>query len=349
MAKAAEPAVITDEIVFELERFERSGGQLMLSGRWFGVRGRRFVRPTLTLALDGERIRALADLDDKPWAAEDGESWRASFPWSKSGRVEDSELSVAPDITIQLPAPGARRGRPQRLAAQPRREAMSASFGPFAAPAETPAFDPEFEASEPEIAASEPEIAVADTALPEPEPAALLAELDGLRVQLTEAETASALAGAELESLRGEVASLRAELAEARQALTGRGDQAEALRAELSATRSAREAALRSAAQAEAEREEALTRAAQAESERDGLATEKAELTAALEESRATIGQLTRQHEEVVASRGAALVMRGATQALPAYEHHVGWVRRGLAVLVLIGIVFAVLIVLGAL
>jgi len=342
MAKAAEPAVITDEIVFELERFEHSGAELTLTGRWFGVRGRRFVRPTLTLALDGERIRALADLDDKPWAAEDGESWRASFPWGRSGRVKESELSVAPDITIPLPAPSARRGRPQRLAAQPRREAMSASFGPFPTPVQTPAFDPEFEAPEPEIAAPE-------TALPEPEPVALLAELDGLRVQLTEAETASVLAGAELESLRAELAGVRAELEETRQALAGRGDRTEALRAELSATRDAREAALRSAAQAEAEREGTLTRAAQAEAERDGLAREKAELTAALEESRATIGQLTRQHEEVVASRGAALVMRGATQALPAYEHHVGWVRRGLAVVVLIGIVFAVLIVLGAL
>jgi hypothetical protein len=331
MAKAAEPAVITDEIVFELERFERSGEQLTLTGRWFGVRGRRFVRPTLTLELEGERVRALADLDDKPWAAEDGEPWRASFPWGKSGRVEQPELSVAPDITIQLPAPSARRGGSQRLAAQPRREVMSASFGAFAAPAETPAFDPEFEAAEPEIAA-------VDAALAEPDPTVLLAELDGLRVQLAEAENATTVSGAELESLRAELASLRAER-----------EEIETLRAELSATRAAREAGLRTAAQAEAEREDALTRAAEAEAERDALAAEKAELTAALKESRATLGQLTRQHDEVMASRGAALVMRGATQALPAYEHHVGWVRRGLAVLVLIGIVFAVLIVLGAL
>ncbi len=77
--------------------------------------------------------------------------------------------------------------------------------------------------------------------------------------------------------------------------------------------------------------------------------TEKAELTAALEASRSEVGQLTRQHEEVMTSHGAALVMRGATQALPAYEHHVGWARRGVALVVLIGIVFAVLIVLGAL
>jgi hypothetical protein len=55
------------------------------------------------------------------------------------------------------------------------------------------------------------------------------------------------------------------------------------------------------------------------------------------------------QRDEAMASRGAALVMRGATQALPAYERHVGWVRRVLAVLLLLGAVFAALIVLHVL
>lgn len=342
MAKAAEPAVRAEEIVFELDRFERSDGQLNLVGRWFGVRGRRFVRPTLTLALDGERVRALADLDDKPWPAEDGEPWKASFPWGKSGRVERPELSVAPDITIQLPAPNSRRARPQRLAAQPRREVMSASYGLFAAPVEAPAFDHELAEPEPEMPSLEP-------APREPDPVALLAELDGLRVQLGEAENAATVAGAERESLRSEVASLQVELEGARRGLSGRGDEVETLQGELTATRAAREAALRSGAQAEAERDQALSRAVEAEAERDALVIESAKLTALLEEARSKVEQLTRQHDEVMASRGAALVMRRATQTVPAYEHHVGWVRRVLAVLVLIGIVFAVLIVLGAL
>jgi hypothetical protein len=342
MAKAAEPAVRTEEIVFELDRFERSDGQLTLAGRWFGVRGRRFVRPTLTLALDGERVRALADLGDKPWPAEDGEPWKASFPWGKTGRVEEPELSVAPDITIQLPSPNSRRGRPQRLAAQPRHEVMNASYGLFAAPTETPALDRELEGPEPGIATPE-------SALPEPDPAALLAELDRLRTQLAEGENAAAASGAERESLRAEIASLRDEIEDAREGLSRREAEIDPLRSELIATRAAREAALRSAAQAEAERDQALARAAETEAERDALATERSELTAGLETSRSTLEQLTRQHDEVMTSRGAALVMRGATQALPAYEHHVGWVRRGLALLLLIGIVFAALIVLGAL
>ncbi len=138
MAKAPEPAVTADDIFFDLERFEPSDGRLTLSGRWFGVRGRRFVRPTLTLAIAGERMRALADLDDKPWAAEDGEPWQASFPWAKTGRVEEPELSVAPDITILLPVPGARRARTQRLTAQPRRDTMTASWASLVGTIEAP-------------------------------------------------------------------------------------------------------------------------------------------------------------------------------------------------------------------
>src|SRR5579884_2232940 len=100
MARVAER---TDQrIYFELDRFERAGDhRLSVSGRWYGVRGRRFVRPTLNLRTDRGRWRALADLEHKPWAAEDGQPWHAEF------RVEDdaielleAELAVAPDIEI---------------------------------------------------------------------------------------------------------------------------------------------------------------------------------------------------------------------------------------------------------
>jgi hypothetical protein len=342
MAKAPEPAVTADDIFFELERFEPSDGRLTLSGRWFGVRGRRFVRPTLTLAVAGERMRALADLDGKPWAAEDGEPWQASFPWEKTGRVEEPELSVAPDITILLPAPGARNPRARRLAAEPRRDTMTASWASLVAT---------IEASPPGEAdlAVEPGAAAPLLEAPAPDPQVLHAELEALRGELSEATDAGTAAESAIEELQRELASVRAQLEEAQHRLAAQANELAAAQTELAAVRTAREAALRSGAQAEADRDDALARAAEAEAERDALSAETAALGAALEERRATVEQLTRRHQEVVATRGAALVMRGATQALPAHAPSSGWVRRGAVVLGLLVIVLLVLILLHAL
>lgn len=95
-------------------------GRLLVRGRWFGVRGRRFMRPTLTLTMrsDGSQGRALADLEHKPWAAEDGESWTAVFPIDVSLEETGSlELSVAPDVAVELVAkPGTARNRATRVA-----------------------------------------------------------------------------------------------------------------------------------------------------------------------------------------------------------------------------------------
>jgi hypothetical protein len=83
-------------------------GQVEVFGRWFGVRGRRFVRPTLTLtpADGGPPRRWLADLAHKPWAAQDGEPWMSAFPVDvELDSASAIELSVAPDIEIMLRAP----------------------------------------------------------------------------------------------------------------------------------------------------------------------------------------------------------------------------------------------------
>ena len=97
----------TDRVSFELERMAFDDQKrLVVSGRWFGVRGRRFVRPTLTLTIRGEGAeqRSLADLEHKPWAAEDGEPWLASFPLDiELNDADQLELSVAPDINVELP------------------------------------------------------------------------------------------------------------------------------------------------------------------------------------------------------------------------------------------------------
>ena len=96
-----------DAVSFELERFEFAGEErIEISGRWFGVRGRRFVRPSLTVSADGETRRSLAVLEHKPWAPGEGETWIAAFPWEADAAAEvvDAELAVAPDIAVSLPA-----------------------------------------------------------------------------------------------------------------------------------------------------------------------------------------------------------------------------------------------------
>ncbi len=94
---------------FQLERLEvNAEGELEVAGRWFGIRGRRFMRPALTMTLaDGAELRALAELEHKPWAAEDGEPWIASFRTDRDpGDAVTTDLSVAPDIVVTLRGDG---------------------------------------------------------------------------------------------------------------------------------------------------------------------------------------------------------------------------------------------------
>lgn len=88
----------TARAAFALERLEAADGRLIVSGRWSGVRGMRFVRPALIL--DGRQL--LATLDHKPWAP-DADPWVAAFPWD-GGDVDRNrlELSVAPSVTVPL-------------------------------------------------------------------------------------------------------------------------------------------------------------------------------------------------------------------------------------------------------
>ena len=77
------------------------------------MRGRRFVRPTLTLSQRGAEVRALADLEHKPWAAEDGEVWMAVFSVDEGLEgAREIELSVAPDIAVELRRKGRKLARP---------------------------------------------------------------------------------------------------------------------------------------------------------------------------------------------------------------------------------------------
>jgi hypothetical protein len=102
-------------IEFALDSFDVVDGRLVVAGRWFGVTGRRFVRPVLQAP--GQR-RVIAVLDHKPWPADDGAQWLAAFPYDGYGGP--SRLQVAPDIAVELPAAGPEAGdgklRPARLA-----------------------------------------------------------------------------------------------------------------------------------------------------------------------------------------------------------------------------------------
>ena len=115
-----------DAPVLEIERFEWAApDRLELSGVWSGLRGNRFMRPTLVVVESGgRRRRLLALLDHKPWAAEDGEDWIAAFAWDgEPVEVESAELNVATGIDVRLPPP--RRGNGKKPSRRFRHRAVS--------------------------------------------------------------------------------------------------------------------------------------------------------------------------------------------------------------------------------
>jgi hypothetical protein len=103
MGDATRPPAARAGVTFEVERLERDGDQLIVSGHWSGLRGVRFVRPTLVV---GDR-QVLATLEHKPWAPRADRPWTAAFPWK--GRTPDARhlaLAVAPSVTVPLAPPG---------------------------------------------------------------------------------------------------------------------------------------------------------------------------------------------------------------------------------------------------
>jgi hypothetical protein len=119
-----EPASHAAPARFELQQFEViDGDRCDVRGRWLGVRGRRFLRPTLTMTVDGRSRRLLADLAGKPWAVEEGGSWHASFPGAPAGaELNTAELSVAPDLTVALQSRRPTRSRAAPAPAPPASE-----------------------------------------------------------------------------------------------------------------------------------------------------------------------------------------------------------------------------------
>jgi hypothetical protein len=124
-----------------------------VEGRWFGIRGRRILRPVLEIEAEGRRHRLLALLEHKPWAATDGEEWLAAFPW-EGGRVDPTaaELAVGPDLSVELISAPQPISPPERAAT----EAERASSSPPrpAPPAPAPPAPPPTERLEGELTAA---------------------------------------------------------------------------------------------------------------------------------------------------------------------------------------------------
>ncbi|HTN24439.1 MAG TPA: hypothetical protein VL120_10665 [Solirubrobacteraceae bacterium] len=102
MGDAIRPSATRAGVSFEVERLEHAGDELVVSGHWSGLRGVRFMRPTLVV---GDR-EVLATLEHKPWAPRTDRAWIAAFPWTGgTPDAGDLELAVAPSVTVQLGPP----------------------------------------------------------------------------------------------------------------------------------------------------------------------------------------------------------------------------------------------------
>jgi hypothetical protein len=386
MAKALKPQNSRVRgIVFELDRLELAEGQQCeLKGRWFGVRGRRFLRPALTLIGDGWRTRLLADLAHKPWDAEEGEPWEAAF----EGELDDvelleAELTVAPDITITLPLPraGARRSarKSPRNGAPARHSDSGRPPADELAEARARASTRELREARSELRQLRGQLARAD------------AELQRTADQLDAALGELQQAARERDSSREERDQARAELGATQQALEAMQEESrdvhaarDRAHAELEAAREAgeqavseRDVALSAKTQARSERDAALAGRAQAANERDAslarcdsavserdaavkarddAAAERDAALAARASAESELATLQRENErlqselaEHQAAHGAALVMRQATRARPGVHYPAELSRAAPLVGVLVILVaLALLIVLVA-
>ena len=251
------PSPVTPGVAFEVERFEwTSRDRVELVGRWSGLRGHRFLRPTLDVLVNGERRRMLADLEHKPWVPEDGHDWVAAFTWrGEPANFDDAELTVSPDVAVQLPAPG---GSVEHDEAQPA----------------TPTKD--------RLPARRPRSAVLEAEL-----SAALAEVERVgeeleRTRATHSEAAKELRErlrdehAKIRTLETELEQTRATIALAEEAAAEDADrlrdERDGAAAERDAAMVARDAAVAEADEARGARDEALEKLSAVEGERDALA-----------------------------------------------------------------------------
>lgn len=365
------------EVAFELDRLELVDGRLELSGRWFGVQGRRFMRPTLTLRGDDGEIRLLADLAHKPWAAENGEEWQAAFPCD--GELDaggDAELTVAPDLTVEVAIPDAARSdrserKREAKARAKAREGGKRDVEPQPSPSSSPApavrnraqaeQTRALSAARAEIATLRERIGQSGEAL-ERERTRFAKELRGAEDAKAEALRVrdEAIAGRRKAVQSREVAQQTIE-----QALAVRGkakraaehalaERDEAL-ARLHSALAERDAALAERDQARARHEQALQQRDQVLGQRDQAAAQRdraaKELKRAIgERDELALGneQLRHRYESPVATRGAAAAMRSAVIESSTDRRHAHWLAVAIAVTSLLVVTLAVILILSS-
>ena len=352
------PEVVSNGVTFEVERFEWvDGDRLEVAGRWYGLRGHRFVRPVLVVqAADDEQRRLLAVLDHKPWAAEDGDEWIAAFPWEGVPlELTSAELAVAPSLAVDLPVP--------RLPGQ-RSSAPAGSEGPLHArrgPAE-PTTDREADAEPPAPARrrrSKPAEPAPAPASPAPSESVTPEEVAALRAQLASEQASVRRLAAQLEQAHQGLAAARA-TADDHDALVSERDAAIAARDEARANANLdhdavieeRDRAMQERAAALYARDEALDERAAANFERESAIAERdaafAERDRAIEAHRAAVRDLEALEQRVAGDEQARLEAianappAGAVRAMPGEERGtpqrpaVVWVQRLVALIVLI-------------
>jgi hypothetical protein len=361
-------------VVFQVDQLEfRADGRCEIRGRWSGVRGRRFMRPALTVLVDGRRVRLLADLEHKPWAAEDGQPWLAEFPCEfDRSAVQEAELTVAPDITVALPITGATRSAGKRGRSKPAVTEAPARAPVTVAPRDHPAGRPSGESSSAQTVrrrltevqqdrrrlADEVERLATERAAAEERAAELSARLDQLISERDELRSTRAEESARSRDARVAQDRMAAELETVRRERAAALASAEAARETSDRFLNERASALAAQGRTESEREEAVATRDQALAERDtALAVrdhalaERDAATAARDKTLAEHGGLVRTNDrlqteladQISARRGAALVIRRAAQQPPASRPFALLIPRAIGLVVLIVIALVVL------
>jgi hypothetical protein len=269
---------VPEGVAFEVDHFAWIDDRLEVSGRWYGLRGHRFVRPALTVEVDDDgddRRRMLADLEHKPWAADDGTDWTAAFPWDGDPvELARAELAVAPTLAVDLPLPRVPGGR--KRAPRERRKA------PTARPRER---ERDEAVRERDSLAHERDEAVRERDSLTRERDEAIAERDALARE------------------RDEAVRERDALAHEREPLPEAVAERDALAREVDSLTAARDAAISARDAAAADRAEAVA-------ERDALAREVDSLIADRDAAISTRDGLARERDAAVRARAAAVAER---------------------------------------